>query len=143
MRAGNVTAWVPVSIAVLAKDILRTVRMAVKRCVSAGECLVITAAHFVLTWIAHWTKWQFRRAAGHHERQRCRVWGCSRPAGHEHHIVFRSQGGSDDPSNKIWLCATHHLHGIHAGRMRVTGTAPDKLVWEFGLRRSWAHTAVP
>jgi len=27
--------------------------------------------------------------------------------------------------------------------MRVTGTAPDALVWEFGLRRSWAQTAVP
>jgi hypothetical protein len=27
--------------------------------------------------------------------------------------------------------------------MRVTGRAPDALVWEFGLRRSWAHTAVP
>jgi len=25
--------------------------------------------------------------------------------------------------------------------MRVTGTAPDNLVWEFGLRRSHAATA--
>jgi hypothetical protein len=34
----------------------------------------------------------------------------------------------------ISLCAAHHLHG---GRMRVTGAAPDELVWEFGLRRSY------
>jgi hypothetical protein len=54
-----------------------------------------------------------------------------------HHIKPRSQGGSDDPSNLISLCAAHHLHGIHGGRMRVTGTAPDKLAWEFGLRRSY------
>jgi len=25
--------------------------------------------------------------------------------------------------------------------MRVTGTAPDKLVWEFGLRRSYVAAA--
>ena len=25
----------------------------------------------------------------------------------------------------------------------VTGMAPDKLTWEFGLRRSWAATAMP
>jgi hypothetical protein len=69
--------------------------------------------------------------------------GCSRPAVHCHHIEFRSQGGSDDPDNQIGLCAVHHLRRIHAGLMRVTGQAPDKLVWEFGLRRSWAQTAVP
>jgi hypothetical protein len=31
--------------------------------------------------------------------------------------------------------------GIHGGRIRVTGTAPDTLVWEFGLRRSYVLTA--
>ena len=53
----------------------------------------------------------------------------------------RSGRGSDDPENLISLCAAHHLHGIHGGRMRVTGTAPDKLVWEFGLRRSYVAAA--
>jgi len=38
-------------------------------------------------------------------------------------------------------CAAHHLHGTHGGRMRVTGAAPDKLVWEFGLRRSYVAAA--
>jgi hypothetical protein len=77
------------------------------------------------------------------DRHRCLVQGCSRAAVHGHHIEFASQGGSDDDWNKISLCAAHHLFGIHEGRMRVTGRAPDALVWEFGLRRSWAHTAVP
>jgi hypothetical protein len=27
--------------------------------------------------------------------------------------------------------------------LRVTGEAPEALVWEFELRRSWAQTAVP
>jgi len=66
-----------------------------------------------------------------------KVPGCSRAAVHAHHIIPRSQGGTDDPENLVSLCAAHHLHGIHGGRMRVTGTAPDKLVWEFGLRRSY------
>ncbi|MGZ6126093.1 MAG: hypothetical protein ACXWLR_14085, partial [Myxococcales bacterium] len=62
---------------------------------------------------------------------------------HQHHVEFRSQGGSDDDSNQPSLCAAHHLFGIHDERMRVTGKAPDELIWEFGLRRSWAETAVP
>lgn len=77
------------------------------------------------------------------DRYRCQVPGCSRAAAHAHHIEHRSQGGSDDESNLLCLCAAHHLFGIHEERMRVTGTAPDKLIWEFGLRRSWAATAVP
>jgi hypothetical protein len=76
-------------------------------------------------------------------RHRCQVPGCRRPAVHSHHIEFRSHGGSDDPNNQIGLCAVHHLRGIHDGLLRVTGKAPDELVWEFGLRRSWAETAVP
>jgi hypothetical protein len=62
---------------------------------------------------------------------------------HAHHIKSRSQGGRDDEWNLVSLCAAHHLHGIHGGRIRVTGRAPDELVWEFGLRRSYAATAVP
>ncbi|HTO98141.1 MAG TPA: HNH endonuclease, partial [Myxococcales bacterium] len=77
------------------------------------------------------------------DRFRCQVPGCSRPALHLHHIDYRSQGGSDDEENLLCLCTAHHLFGIHEERLRVTGTAPDKLIWEFGLRRSWAATAVP
>src|SRR5439155_24209322 len=69
--------------------------------------------------------------------------GCSRPAAHLHHIEYRAHGGSNDESNLLCLCAAHHLFGIHDERMRVTGKAPDELVWEFGLRRGWTQTAVP
>ena len=50
-----------------------------------------------------------------------------------HHIVYRSAGGSDDPGNQISLCAAHHLHGVHMGWIRVSGTAPDGLRWELGV----------
>ncbi|HZR08223.1 MAG TPA: hypothetical protein VFA79_06550, partial [Myxococcales bacterium] len=41
------------------------------------------------------------------------------------------------PSNLVSICAAHHLRGIHGGLLRVTGSAPDGLVWEFGLKRSY------
>ena len=39
---------------------------------------------------------------------------CNRPASDLHHIVSRSQGGSDHPHNLVSLCRVHHdlMHGI-------------------------------
>ena len=47
-----------------------------------------------------------------------------------HHILLRSQGGTDDEWNLISLCAVHHLRGVHGGYIRLSGRAPDELVWE-------------
>jgi hypothetical protein len=52
----------------------------------------------------------------------------------DHHIVFRSAGGSNGPENRVALCAWHHLRGIHAERLRCTGRAPDGLTWQMGIR---------
>jgi hypothetical protein len=66
---------------------------------------------------------------------RCTVPGCSsRRHLHDHHILFRSAGGSDDPENRITLCAFHHQRCLHAGRMRVRGRAPAGLLFELGVR---------
>jgi hypothetical protein len=54
---------------------------------------------------------------------------------HDHHVQFRSAGGSDALDNRVSLCAFHHLRGVHAGRMRCTGRAPDGLKWQLGIRR--------
>ena len=54
---------------------------------------------------------------------------------HGHHIVFRSLGGPDASWNRTTLCAWHHLRGVHGGRIRVVGRAPDHLVFELGVRR--------
>jgi hypothetical protein len=32
----------------------------------------------------------------------------------------------------VSLCAVHHLRGVHMGRLRVSGTAPDRLRGELG-----------
>jgi hypothetical protein len=53
---------------------------------------------------------------------------------HDHHIVFRSHGGTNARSNRVTVCAAHHLHGIHGGRTRASGTAPDAIRWELGVR---------
>ena len=134
---GIFTLSMPMHVAELLKDAFRALRAAAKRWLSLGECLMRMAAHFAETWKGH-----LKEVMTAHRRIRardghfCQAPGCSRPAAHAHHIEFRAQGGSDDPSNLVSLCAAHHLFGIHDGRMRVTGTAPDKLVWEFGLQRT-------
>ena len=128
----------------LLRETLRMARALAGQSVSLGTCLVEMAEHFVAVWKAHVKlKMTKRMRIFGRDRHRCQVPGCSRPAAHAHHLEYRSQGGSNDESNLLSLCAAHHLFGIHDERMRVTGTAPDKLVWEFGLRRSWAATAVP
>ena len=66
---------------------------------------------------------------------RCTVPGCtSYRYLHRHHIVFRSHSGSSRRSNLTTLCWWHHRRGIHQHVLRCTGTAPDGLRFELGLR---------
>jgi len=66
---------------------------------------------------------------------RCAVPGCSsRRNLHNHHLIFRSAGGSDAPVNRLTLCAFHHQRGIHSWRLRIQGHAPAGLLFELGLR---------
>ena len=68
-------------------------------------------------------------------------WRCAVPACagrrnlHDHHVHFRSRGGDNQQTNRVTVCAWHHLRGIHAGRVRATGTAPDALEWALGVDR--------
>jgi hypothetical protein len=65
----------------------------------------------------------------------CRAPGCTSMQNlHSHHIQHRSQGGPDDPPNRVTVCAFHHLRGIHAQRVRCVGRAPDGLTWQMGIR---------
>jgi hypothetical protein len=66
---------------------------------------------------------------------RCVVPGCtSRRNLHDHHLRFRSAGGSDDPGNRVALCAFHHQRCLHVGFLRIRGQAPDGLVFDLGVR---------
>jgi HNH endonuclease len=140
---GQFNVWMPVSVAALLKGAFRALRAAAKHWMWAEECLVALAEHFIATYRYLMTQAKtLQRRIRARDRHFCQVPGCSRPAVHAHHIKPRSQGGSDDEWNLVSLCAAHHLNGIHGGRIRVAGRAPDELIWEFGLRRSYAATAV-
>ncbi|MDQ7824000.1 MAG: HNH endonuclease signature motif containing protein [Candidatus Eremiobacteraeota bacterium] len=85
------------------------------------------------------TEGKFHKAAHHHkilkrDRFRCQAPGCScRRNLHVHHIIRRSQGGTDDPWNLIVLCEACHLHLLHGLRtLTVRGKAPYGLTFIFG-----------
>jgi hypothetical protein len=128
---GDYEIWAPRHVAELLLSTFRAARKAAGRGLSAGECYGRMAAHFVETWKPALTQANtVQRRVLERDRWSCQVPGCSRPAAHVHHIEFRSAGGSDDPSNLVSLCAAHHLRGVHMGRLRVRGKAPDGLRWE-------------
>ncbi len=59
--------------------------------------------------------------------------GCtSRAEIEEHHLEYRSAGGSEAPENRVALCRFHHHRGIHGGLMRARGRAGQDLVVRLG-----------
>jgi hypothetical protein len=92
-------------------------------------------AHAIATWAQHGSR--FRDPADFaRDGWRCTVPGCTaRRNLQSHHIRFRSAGGPDVPSNRTTLCAFHHHRGVHAGRARIAGSAPDALRFELGGER--------
>jgi hypothetical protein len=89
--------------------------------------------HAIATWVA-------MAQPGHEVFERDR-WSCSVPGCtarrnlHGHHIVFRSHGGPDEPWNVTTLCVWHHQRGVHSGRIRIMGRAPDGLVFDLPVGR--------
>jgi len=80
-------------------------------------------------------QWKRRYRIFERDGWRCRVPGCTSRSGlNEHHIVFRSHQGSDLDDNLVTLCVGHHQQGLHGGLLSCSGSAPDHLWWELGLR---------
>ncbi len=64
---------------------------------------------------------------------RCTAPGCTaRATIHDHHVVFRSRGGSDSPANRVSLCAAHHAALHERDTLAVAGCAPLDLTWRLG-----------
>ena len=64
---------------------------------------------------------------------RCSAPGCtSRRNLEDHHITYRSRGGSDDLANRVCLCRFHHRQGEHGDLAKVEGTAPLQLMFRLG-----------
>ncbi|HYC00908.1 MAG TPA: HNH endonuclease signature motif containing protein [Candidatus Limnocylindrales bacterium] len=84
---------------------------------------------------------QWRALPGHRDPifardgWRCSVPGCTARAQlHDHHVIFRSLRGPDDPWNRVAVCLWHHQRGLHGYVIRASGHAPDDLVWQIGFK---------
>jgi Holliday junction resolvasome RuvABC DNA-binding subunit len=65
-----------------------------------------------------------RRAVLARDRQRCRVPGCTHATFLDlHHVVPRSEGGSNDLENLIGICSAHH-RAAHRGELLIE-SGPD------------------
>jgi hypothetical protein len=103
--------------------------------IDVGEALARIADHFVEVWAVHLKPRKVskrRREVLLRNGGLCAAPGCSRAAEEEHHIVYRSRGGTDEVGNLVGLCAVHHRRGVHRGRLVLTGRAGERLVWRFG-----------
>jgi hypothetical protein len=133
--ANELRAVVPDDVEDLLDDAIRAARAAAKGGLSPGEALVAISVHFIVTWAAEVRR--LLRATGDvvlRDGGVCQIPGCSLPAAQVHHIIPRSKGGTDDPSNLIALCTPHHLLGVHDGNVEITGTAPDGVRFVVGRR---------
>jgi hypothetical protein len=65
-----------------------------------------------------------RRAILARDQHRCRVPGCTHATFLDiHHVVPRSEGGSNDPGNLIGICSAHH-RAAHRGELLIE-SGPD------------------
>jgi hypothetical protein len=129
----------PSDIVRLFRAVLCTVRRRVEqdtgRLPTAGAALGVMLDHVLSSWGVLDDKLAARYRVFARDGWRCAVPGCTSLENlHDHHIRFRSAGGSSALDNRITLCAFHHLRGVHAGLLRCVGRAPDGLRWELGIR---------
>ena len=67
---------------------------------------------------------------------RCMAPGCtSRSNLEDHHVIYRSRGGSDGLSNRVCICRFYHKMGEHGHLASCRGTAPLGLNWSLGRMR--------
>ena len=129
----------PVDVVQLFQAVLNTVRRQMEKQTghlpTPGEALGTMLDHVLVCWDTRDGKIAARHKVFARDGWRCAAPGCTSMQNlHDHHIRFRSAGGSNASDNRITLCAFHHLRGVHAGRLKCRGRAPDKLRWEMGIR---------
>jgi hypothetical protein len=129
----------PADVVQLFRTVLCTVRRRLEsemgRLPTEGQALDAMLEHVFACWGVRDGKVAKRHRVFERDGWRCAVPGCTSMQNlHDHHIRFRSAGGSDEPANRVTLCAFHHLRGVHAARVRCVGRAPDGMTWQLGLR---------
>jgi hypothetical protein len=104
--------------------------------VSDEQVLYEAALAFLMTYLPLWLhEVEYGDPIAVRDRFQCLAPGCTNRCGSGHHMRYRSRGGPDDEWNLAFLCHTHHLELLHDdGFIRVTGRAPDDLLFELGIR---------
>lgn len=112
--------------------------------VSDEQVLYEAAVAFLATYLPLWLhEVEHGDPIAVRDHFQCLAPGCTNRCGSGHHIRYRSRGGSDDAWNLAFLCHTHHLELLHdGGFIRVSGRAPDHLVFELGIRPDGTATEV-
>ncbi|HEY4003307.1 MAG TPA: hypothetical protein VGO93_30845, partial [Candidatus Xenobia bacterium] len=114
---------------------LRMAEVALGDQANRSQCIELLLNHFLATWASEAVKAAREHPLLERDSWQCTTPGCTNRASlHGHHLLFKSQGGGDEPGNQSTVCACHHLQGIHTGRIRARGQAPDGIVWEMGIR---------
>jgi len=130
----RVRFWAPDDVAALWQHALNVCRLAEGRPLADWECVARMIASFLHTWdVSGDPKWRRDHRIFERDGWRCRVPGCSSRRNLQvHHVIYRAHGGGNEDDNLAVLCATHHLQGIHTGRLRCRGSCAGHLRWEFG-----------
>jgi hypothetical protein len=128
----------PADVARLFRAVLATVQRRIEhrngRLSSESEALDAMLEHCFETWVLPNVDVPPEHRVFERDGWRCTVPGCTSYRNlHDHHIRFRSAGGSDHFSNRTTLCAAHHLRGVHTGLIRIRGCAPEGLRFELPL----------
>jgi hypothetical protein len=96
--------------------------------------LLALIEEFVATWdVAQNPRRPSEDAVHRRDGWRCMAAGCtSRRNLQEHHVRYRSQGGSDELDNRLCVCAFHHQRGEHGDLASCRGMAPLGIEWSLG-----------
>ena len=130
--AGKTSARVQVPVALLLTAAMDSVRAQAGARLPAGKCLAVLAQHFTATWKGAVPRKTPSQTLRERDGEWCTVPGCSHRATDEHHVLYRSQGGGDEPENKTAVCGFHHHRCIHTGNVKAWGKAADRLTWVMG-----------
>jgi hypothetical protein len=129
----------PRDVARLFRGALATVQRRIEqrngRTASPSEALDAMLEHAFATWQLANAELQREHRVFERDGWRCTLPGCTSYGNlHDHHIAYRSHGGSNALWNRTTLCVWHHQRGEHAKVLRCRGRAPAKLRFDLGLR---------
>jgi len=132
----RISFWCPLDVASVWDAALCSCRAAAGNRLEDWECFLLFVRALRETWEnredPHWRR---RYRVLERDGWRCKAPGCTSRSGlNAHHVTFRSQQGSDFAENLVTLCVGHHQQGLHEGRIRCFGTAPDALWWDMGVK---------